>query len=387
MTRTDDTLGIYLHIPFCASHCPYCDFYSHCDRALIPDYVDALSDELRTLRRTAAAARVDGIKERRITSVYFGGGTPSLLTGEQVETILNTVRETCALAPDAEITLEANPGVQSPERFFDGIAQAGVNRVSLGLQSAVEVERKRLGRRSGKTGILRCLAAARETGIENLSLDVMLGIPGQTEDSLRETLDFALESGVPHVSAYLLKLEPGTVFYKKRKTLPLPDEDASVDMYLYTCDYLKKNGFRHYEISNFCKSDRMGFHNLRYWQDREYLGIGAGAHGFLDGVRYRQPPEISRFLCGASCEMTDTGGDAEEAFLLAMRLDTGIVPGAFEREYGVRFAHAFYENAENLASHGFLRTGNDRLALTDAGMLLSNAVIGKLLEGMEGIKK
>ncbi len=385
MTRTDEPLGLYIHVPFCASRCPYCDFYSHCDKALIPACADALCDESRTLRRTAGAVDISGVRNRTVTSVYFGGGTPSLLAGEQVGSILRTVRKTYDLSPEAEITLEANPSLPEPERFFAQIAEAGVNRVSLGLQSAVDAERKKLGRRSGRAEIERCLASARAAGIENLSLDVMLGIPGQTEETLRETLDFVIESGAPHVSAYLLKIEPGTVFYKKRETLDLPDEDAAADLYLFTCAYLKQNGFRHYEISNFCKNDLVGRHNLGYWQDKEYLGLGPGAHGFLGGVRYRQPPEIDGFLRGAPCEVTDTGGDAAEAFMLAMRLDTGVAPEAFAKRFGARFLPGFEKKTKFFAEKGLLTAQNGTVALTDAGMLLSNAVIAELLAQIETI--
>ena len=385
MTRPDGAPGLYIHVPFCASRCPYCDFYSHCDRALIPAYVNAVCDELSTLRRTAGAVSVSGVKDRGAASVYFGGGTPSLLTVEQVRTILSCVRKNFDLPADAEITLEVNPSLAEPERFFAAVAAAGVNRVSLGVQSAVDEERRKLGRRAGKAEILRCIAAARAAGITNISLDVMLGIPGQTEETLRETLDFVLQSGAPHVSAYLLKLEPGTVFYKRRETLALPDEDAAADLYLFTCAYLKQHGFRHYEISNFCKNGLVGRHNLAYWQDKEYLGFGPGAHGFWGGVRYRQPPEIDGFLHGAPCEGTDAGGDAEEAFLLAMRLDTGIVPAAFARAYPVRFLPGFEKKTKLFAEKGLLTTRNGTVALTDAGMLLSNAVIAQLLAQIETI--
>lgn len=383
MTRTDNPLGLYLHVPFCASRCPYCDFYSHCPPAQIPAYVQALCDEINSLRRTAGAVDVAGVEERAVPSVYFGGGTPSLLTGEQVAAILQTVREKFSVSPDAEITLEVNPSLPEPERYFAEIAAAGVNRVSLGLQSAVDEERKKLGRRAGRAEIERCLAAARAAGIDDLSLDVMLGVPGQTEETLTETLEFVRQSGAPHVSAYLLKIEPGTVFDKRKDSLSLPDEDAAADMYLQTCRYLKEHGFRHYEISNFCKNGRVGRHNLSYWQDREYLGFGPGAHGFLGGARYRQPPDLAGFLAGDPCETTDTGGDAEEAFLLAMRLDTGVSPEAFAEKYGAVFSPAFYEKTKFFEKKGLLTERNGGLALTDEGMLLSNAVIGELLAQIE----
>lgn len=386
MTRTDNTLGIYIHVPFCASKCPYCDFYSHCDPALLPDYGNAVCEELTSLRRTAGAvgeAVATAAKERTIASVYFGGGTPSLLSPEQLGTILDTVRTTCRLLPDAEITVECNPGLSEPEAYFAAIAKAGVNRASLGMQSVIETERRKLGRRSGKAEIARCIAAARAAGITNLSLDIMAGIPEQTEESLRRTLDFALEQNVPHLSVYLLKIEPGTVFYKKRDTLHLPDEDETAEMYLFMSRYLTAHGYRHYEISNFCRNDRVGRHNLRYWQCKEYLGIGPGAHGFLNGVRYCQPPDLRAFLAGAPCEVTDEGGDAEERFMLALRTDAGVDIDEMKRKYGATFSPRFEKKTEAYEKQGLLTRKHNTLTLTPEGMLVSNDLIASLLAEMK----
>ena len=379
MTRPDGTLSVYIHVPFCASKCPYCDFYSHCDRARIPDYVSAVCGELSSLRRTAAAADVSDAKKREVVSVYFGGGTPSLLSPAQAGDILDAVRTNYRLAPDAEITLEANPGLNEPEAYFAQIAEAGVNRVSLGLQSAVDEERKKLGRRSGRAEIARCVAAA---GIDDLSLDVMAGVPGQTIESLQTTLDFALAQNVQHLSVYLLKLEPGTVFYKRRESLRLPNEDETAGMYLFISEYLRNHGFRHYEISNFCKNGKTGKHNLRYWACKEYLGIGPGAHGYLNGVRFCQPPDLQAFLDGAPCEVTDTGGDAEEVFLLAMRTDAGVRPEDLQRNFGVTFSPRFEKKTDAYEKQGLLTRKNGILTLTPEGMLVSNDIIASLLAEM-----
>ena len=382
MTRSEKTLGIYIHVPFCASKCPYCDFYSHCDRALIPDYADAVCGELLSLRRTAAAADCADAKTRETVSVYFGGGTPSLLPPEQLSRILDTVRRAYRLTPDAEITLECNPGLDAPEAYFSAAAGAGVNRVSLGMQSAVDAERRRLGRRSGREAVSRCVDAARAAGIGNLSLDVMAGIPGQTLESLRETLDFALARDVPHLSVYLLKLEPGTVFYQRRDSLGLPDEDETAEMYLFLSRYLRAHGYRHYEISNFCKNGLPGKHNLRYWQGGEYLGIGPGAHGFLNGARYCQPPDLRSFLDGAPCELTDTGGGAAETLMLALRTDEGLDPQAFCARFGLKPDGRFEAKTALLRREGLLAGDTRRLCLTDRGMLLSNAVILALADAL-----
>ena len=383
MTRTDGALGIYIHVPFCASHCPYCDFYSHCDRALLPDYVNAVCEELSSLRRTAGAVPATDAKTRMIASVYFGGGTPSLLSPEQIGLILDAVKTNYRLLPEAEITVECNPGLAAPEAYFEAAAAAGVNRVSLGLQSAVDAERRKLGRRSGRAEILRCLNAARAAGITNLSLDVMAGIPGQTMGSLQETLDFALATKVPHLSVYLLKIEPGTVFYKRKDALDLPDEDATAEMYLFMSRYLTAHGFRHYEISNFCQQNLVGRHNLRYWQCKEYLGIGPGAHGFLGTTRYCQPPDLGAFLNGAPCEVTDEGGGAEETFLLALRTDAGVDIEALKQTFGVTFSPRFEQKIQTYQKQGLAAFINGVLTLTPEGMLVSNDLIASLLAEMK----
>ncbi len=375
-----EPFGIYYHVPFCASRCPYCDFYSHCPPSLIPAYVDAALDETRTLRRTESAADTKSAFGRRVTSVYFGGGTPSMLPAFDVGRILDAVRQSFALTPDAEITLECNPGVSEPERYFEALASAGVNRLSLGLQSAVDAERKTLGRRSGPAAVSRAVGAARAAGIGNLSLDVMAGIPRQTMQTLRRTLDFVLSLQVPHVSVYLLSLEPGTFFYKKRASLDLPDEDGQAEMYLFVCEYLAEHGFRHYEISNFCRGDRVGRHNLAYWTDAPYLGIGPGAHGFWNGLRYSHTPDLSAFLNGAPAQGEGPGGDPAERLMLALRTDLGVDPARFSEETGARWSPDLGREIGRLRGMGLLRERDGAIALTDRGMLLSNRVIFALTE-------
>ena len=234
-------IGLYLHVPFCDAKCPYCDFYSM--RGSTEDwerYTESIISHLYDYQDRNLA----------VDSVYFGGGTPSLLGAERLGRMLEAVRGAFALSPEAEITVEVNP-TREPGRFFEGLAEAGVTRVSIGLQSAQAAELRALGRRHTAEQAAHAVALAHRAGIANVSLDLMLAVPGQTVESLRESVRFCAQAGVTHVSAYLLKIEPGTAFYARRETLPLPDEDGTCDLYLEACAELEACGFAQYEISTF----------------------------------------------------------------------------------------------------------------------------------------
>ena len=370
--------GLYVHVPFCAAKCPYCDFYSGRDVSRIPAYVDAVVAELCGPVRAKAFA--DGrIFERPLASVYFGGGTPSLLSAAQVKMILDTVRARYALTGDAEVTLELNPTLNEPEAYFAALASAGVNRVSIGMQSAVAQERRALGRRGTPEDVRRAVTAAQSAGVTNVSVDLMLGIPGQTQDTLRQSLDFALGLGITHLSVYLLKIEPGTVFEKRRDRLDLPDEDAAADLYLYLCAYLRERGMRHYEVSNFCFGSAVGRHNLSYWLCGEYLGVGPAAHSFLNGRRFYYARDLDAFLAGAPPADDGAGGDADEVLLLALRTDLGLDLPAFCRRFGLQITPALTDQLEQYRTLGMLEYTDGCISLTDRGFLLSNAVISGLL--------
>ena len=235
-------IGLYLHIPFCRGKCPYCDFYSmRADAACMDTYTQALQKSLEQwANRTGRAA----------DTLYLGGGTPSLLGGARIAALVQTARG-CYGLRGAEITVECNPS-DADGNLFEVLAKAGVNRISLGLQSAVEEERKALGRRAGVKEAAESIRLARAAGISNLSLDLMLGIPGQTAESLRRSIDFCTQAGVCHISAYLLKIEEGTPFAQRRASLVLPNEDTVCDLYEQACEELEAAGFQQYEISNFC---------------------------------------------------------------------------------------------------------------------------------------
>ena len=377
--ETDGSLGLYFHVPFCASKCPYCDFYSHCDPARIPAYTAAVRRELDS--GAGFRAFTDGgLWDRRVCSAYFGGGTPSSLPAAELRSILDAARVRFDFAPDAEITVECNPSLPEPAAYFAALAAAGVNRISLGLQSAVDGERRRLGRRADAAAAADCIAAAKRAGIRDISLDLMLGIPGQTAQSLRESLSFCEAREIGHLSVYLLKLEENTFFYKNRKKLDLPDEDAAADLYLEACDFLEARGWRHYEISNFCRDGRVGRHNLRYWQGGDYLGIGPAAHSLYGENRFYYEADLEAFLGGTPCAYEGAGGGAAERLMLALRTDLGLELPAFTAAYAVSAPEKLYAQARSLAAHGLARFDGARLSLTDAGMLVSNAAILSLLE-------
>ena len=371
-------LGLYIHVPFCAAKCPYCDFYSGRETSLIPAYVNAVVDELRTLRRAKAFAD-EMLFIRPLSSVYFGGGTPSLLPAAALGAILDAVRQHYALAPDAEITAEANPTLKEPEAWFASAAKAGVNRVSVGMQSALDSERKALGRRGTPEDVKRTVEAAKDAGIDDLSVDVMLGIPGQTEESLRQSLDFALSLGISHLSVYILKTEPGTVFDKRKASLDLPDEDTVADLYLFTGEYLTGRGMRHYEISNFCFGDRVGRHNLAYWRCGEYLGVGPAAHSFLNGRRFYYERDLTGFIQGLPPVDDGPGGDADEVLMLALRTDEGLFLPAYCDRFGIALSPRFYDKIKEYGALGLAEYKEGRLTLTGRGWLLSNNVISELL--------
>ena len=380
--RIPNSLGLYIHVPFCFSKCPYCDFYSARDLSVIPSYCNALREELSTLRRAAPFAGPEAFN-RPVRSVYFGGGTPSLLPPAELASIMETVRARYALLPGAEVTLEVNPTLGDREEYFAAAAAAGINRVSVGLQSALAGERKALGRRGAPEDAVLTARAARQAGIGNLSVDLMLGIPGQTLGTLRESLGFALENIAPtHLSLYILKLEQGTPFYKMRDRLALPDDDAVSDLYEAACAYLRERGMRHYEISNFCFDGLVGVHNLAYWQGEEYLGFGPAAHSYYGGKRFYYERDTAAFIAGASPLYDGPGGDADETLMLALRTDLGLDLDAFRARYALTLSPAFINEITRLQTLGLLTYNAPCLRLTEKGFLLSNSVISSLLAAL-----
>lgn len=363
-------IGLYLHIPFCRSKCPYCDFYSMRGNAAQTDaYVAALC---RKISESAEALQC------KANTLYIGGGTPSALGAKRLKTLVDQAKADF-LTDGAEITVECNPYGLSPD-FFAVLAEAGVNRVSIGLQSAVDSERRALGRLSDADGVRAAVLSAQRAGIANISLDVMLGIPRQTAQTLAETLDFCLSLGVPHVSAYILKIEAGTPFEKRRDTLSIPDDDQTADLYLQLCETLEQNGILQYEISNFARPGYESRHNLKYWHCEEYLGLGPSAHSFLNGRRFYYPRDLRGFLDGKPPVPDGTGGDFTEYAMLALRLCEGLSEKNVQTRFGHGIPQAMRSRAAPLAAHGLLLADESGIRLTRTGFLVSNAVLAELLD-------
>lgn len=361
--------GLYFHIPFCLSKCGYCSFYSfRPNEKQMNDYLSALLSHIDKW----------GKREKlSFDSVYFGGGTPSVFGGERIASVLKKAREVFEISPDCEITVEVNPSSAS-EELFSRLESAGVNRVSMGVQSAVEKERLAVGRRSDTFAVQSALESCKKCGIENVSLDLMLGLPYQTEESLEESLSFILKSGCKHVSTYMLKLESVTPLFEKQNALPFPSEDGVCDFYLKTCEILKKHGFEHYEISNFALPGFQSRHNNKYWLCEEYLGIGPSAHSFLGGKRFYYENDFSSFLRGEKTVFDCDGGDEEEFVMLALRLSRGLVFEEYKKRFKKDYPKEKLKKAEELCHHGLLTLSQGSLALTEKGFLLSNAIIAEL---------
>lgn len=339
--------GLYFHIPFCKSKCPYCDFYSvKFDEASAQQYVQEICDEIK---------QYQGIFD----TVYFGGGTPSILPPELIGKILDCARAQFEISDDAEITVECNPSKDLSEDFKK-YASYGVNRISVGMQSAVDSERFALGRVAGKNEVERTINYARQSGIENISLDLMLGTPKQTIESLDYSFDFIKSVGVPHVSAYMLKIEEGTKFFQMRDRLVLPDDDTVGEMYLKTVDTLASFGIKQYEISNFAVPGFESRHNTKYWTLTPYLGIGKSAHSFWGGKRFFYDRGWNKIDDG-------TGGDKEEQIMLGLRLAKGIDKSLVDRDFA------------EFVKMGYVDDLGERIALTPKGMLVSNTIINYII--------
>lgn len=366
------TYGIYIHIPFCTSKCPYCDFYS------LP--ADPVRMDLYTaaLRRAIAAAPLEA--GAVVDSIYFGGGTP-ILMGERLCTVLEALRERFAVTPDAEITLEANPNATDLKTLI-ALRRAGFGRISFGVQSADSTQLRTLGRTHTAQGAAQAVALARQAGFPAVSVDIMLGLPQQTLEEVAATVEFCAGLEVEHISAYLLKIEPATPF-AGRYTEEDIDDEVQADIYLQTVEQLRGLGYAQYEISNFAKPGYESRHNLKYWQCRPYLGLGPAAASYFQGRRFVFPRDLEGFLTAEDVwtlpQDEGAGGDWEESLMMSLRLNSGLELRAFARQYPQVDLSALRRRAKPLAAAGLLTETEEALALTPQGMLLSNRVILHLL--------
>lgn len=366
-------IGLYLHIPFCKSKCPYCDFYSFSGKESQKDeYVMALQSKILSSISTLQSDCVC-----KGDTLYIGGGTPSVLGAKRLKALVNACNSGF-LTDDAEITVECNPyGLQ--EDFFKILRDCGVNRISFGLQSAIDSERRILGRLSGRNQVENAVKTAQKVGFKNITLDVMLGVPEQTENTLNETLDFCISLGVPHISAYMLKIEENTHFYKNREKYNFPDDDLTADLYLQMCETLEGNGIMQYEISNFARKGFESQHNLKYWHCEEYLGLGPSAHSFLNGKRFYFDRDFDEFLKGNSPIQDGVGGDFTEFAMLNLRLAEGLQESKVFERFGHSIPKELYEKSKIFVENGYMTVDENGLALTRKGFLLSNSILSEIL--------
>ncbi|MGE5590411.1 MAG: radical SAM family heme chaperone HemW [Bacillota bacterium] len=378
-------LAIYVHIPYCARKCAYCDFnsYDRFGEAQVERYLAALRREM------ALAARRPEVAGRPVTSVFFGGGTPTVLSGGQLAGLLSALTGLFPLAPGAEVTSEANPGTVD-EAKLASMRQAGFNRLSLGVQARQDHLLERLGRIHRAPEVEAGVRAARRSGFGSVNLDLMYGLPGQTLADWRETLDWAVSLGPEHISAYSLIIEPGTPFgaLHERGLLSLPGEDLEAAMDEMTLEVLPRNGLEPYEVSNFARSGYRCRHNLVYWHNEEYLGLGAGAFSFLGGERFwnlRRPQDYEAAVLEQDRlpvedrERPDRATSMGETVMLGLRLTDGLELERFRRRFGTSLQEAYPAVLEKLVRQGLVETGADHVRLTKRGRQVGNRVFAEFL--------
>ncbi len=397
--------SLYLHIPFCAHRCAYCDFNTYAGQQdLIPAYVEALQSEIEWVGGAAPA-------DLTVHTIYFGGGTPSLLSASQFASILRAIRTSFRLEPVAEVTMEANPGTVAGADWR-ALHDLGINRISLGVQSANGEELRMLERSHSYLDVLQAVSEARRAGFANLNLDLIYGLPEQTLETWRSTVKRILGLEPEHISAYALTLEHGTPFgrWAKRGLMSMPDPDAAADMYEWASEELEAAGYQQYEISNWSREGKACRHNLQYWRGQPYLGLGAGAHGYANGYRYSNVLSIKGYIDRIKDGGHATGGgfplspaaadqhrqslddDMSEFMIMGLRLTReGIRPTDFGRRFGVDVQRRYGKEIVELGKLGLLEevggpsldmsdeaAGGEkaitRIRLTKRGRLLGNRV-------------
>lgn len=368
-------LGIYIHIPFCKQKCIYCDFYSLSGRE---EQMDGYCAALR-----AQVERTD-FSGYQADTIYFGGGTPSLLGATRLAGILEAIGRACAISSGAEITLEANPDSAGDREALGALRRAGFNRISLGMQSASDTELASLGRVHTMTQVREAINAAREAQFDNLSLDLIYGLPGQSIEQWRRNLEAAVSLSPEHLSCYGLKAEEGTPLYAQRDSLP--GDEVQAEMYLEAVRLLEAHGFLQYEISNFAKPGRASRHNLKYWQLGEYAGFGPGAHSDFRNVRSAWARDLPGWLAGrptlSEQHAISQGERAAEWIMLGLRTVYGLDPAAYEENFGKAFVPylTFLGRCERA---GYAVREDGRWRLTPQGFLVSNQIIGEMLDILE----
>ena len=376
-------ISIYIHIPLCVKKCAYCDFASFAGRMSQKDaYVQAVCREIR--------AQAAFFGRRSVKSVFFGGGTPTLLEGGQVQIIMDTLRSSFDFQTQAEISMEGNPGTLTMENLL-AYRSAGVNRLSIGVQSMDDALLAAIGRIHTAAQARDAVCMAREAGFDNLNLDLMLGLPGQSVEQWEKTLSLAIGLAPEHLSCYSLILEEGTPLdaqIKAGKCASLPDEDALDKTDALTERLLLEAGYERYEVSNYAKPGRMCRHNLVYWECEPYLGIGCAAHSDMDGQRFYNPSDWEEYmrLVQTDAQIRASEGDGStqermfERMMMGLRMVRGVDCARFERDFGHTVDEVWGEKLKRLINGGLMEREEGRLRLTPRGMQVMNGVLVELME-------
>lgn len=371
---TKNKIGIYVHIPFCKKKCDYCDFISYCGKDdLIEKYVDSVKKEIENVK----------IKSE-ITTIYIGGGTPSYIDSKYIVQIINKIKEK-NVAQDAEITIEVNPGTVTQEKLQDYIS-CGINRISIGLQTANDELLKQIGRIHNYEQFLETYKMAKKVGFKNINVDLMLGLPNQRISDLKESLEKILKLAPKHISVYSLIVEDGTPIANKIETgkLKLPDEDLERNMYWYVKNTLELNGYKHYEISNFAKKGYESKHNMNCWNQMEYVGIGVAAHSYRDITRYSNTEDVKEYIRNVQKgefeknriihEVQKEEDSKKEFMLLGLRKIDGLKISEFKNKFGDNPIYLYRNELKKLSDEKLIIIQDDNIRLSNKGIDLANLV-------------
>lgn len=414
-------LGVYISVPFCRTKCSYCNFASDVfSRALFERYVDRVCDQIAGA--TEMAAVMGGKIEREVESVYLGGGTPTVLDSTQLQRIFKAIREHFSVVPHAEITVECAPGtLTSP--MLDTLLGCGVNRVSLGVQSFVDGEAAAVGRLHKRVTVLEDIARLRAAGIANINIDLIAGLPHQTAESWRLSVEETIATGAPHVSVYMLEIDEDSRLGSeliaggsRYHAHFVPDDDATADFYVEACQQLNSAGITQYEISNFACPGFESLHNLKYWTRQSYLSFGVDAHSMLqstreghdfsrtdtvghdelgsspcgdvEAVRFAAPDSLDKYMSGSVSQRTEICAEAalEEAFFLGLRLTRGISLNQLAARFGADAVHRHDPAIAEMTANDLLERENEIVRLTPRGRLLSNEVFQRFLSPAKALQ-
>lgn len=367
-------LGIYVHIPFCKQKCSYCDFISYCDKNdLIEKYIKALKQEIKN----------SSVNEYEISTIYIGGGTPSYIESKYISEILKTIKQKYNISRNVEITIEVNPGTATKEKLRDYV-EAGINRISIGLQSCNNNLLKMIGRIHTYEEFLSTYKLAREVGFKNINVDLMIGLPNQTLDDVKKSLEEISKLNPEHISVYSLIVEEGTPIEKKIADgqLKLPNEELEREEYWEVKKFLESLGYKHYEISNFAKTGYESKHNLNCWEQKEYLGFGAAAHSYMKKTRYSNTENIEKYInqemqskqLHIVHEVQKEEEQKKEYMLLGLRKIDGVQISSFKNKFGCNPIMEFKNELKKLTQEGLIKIDLDQIKLTEKGIDLANIV-------------